>query len=260
MRWSVPNSSGRSIREGAILEAAASATDDSGGLVLQSVASGYGAVSILKGVSLSVQPGEIVALLGKNGMGKTTCLKTILGLVSLRGGSIAMGGISIAGLSAARLVALGLGYAPQELPLFQDLSIRDNLRLALKSDRQLKPALERVFGYFPFLRDRLSQRAGTLSGGEQKMLILARALMLQPRFLLIDEISEGLQPSVIDRIAVALLDERASNGTGILMVEQNLDFALRVADRWAVLKLGEIDDEGQADPQARTRVLQHLSI
>lgn len=228
--------------------------------MLEGIASGYGAVSILKGISLSVQPGEAVALLGKNGMGKTTCLKTILGMVPLRGGSIAMGGISIAGLSPARLVALGLGYAPQELPLFQDLSIRDNLRLALASDRQFEPGLERVFGYFPFLRERLAQRAGTLSGGEQKMLILARALMLQPRFLLVDEISEGLQPSVIDRIAVALLDERSRNGTGMLIVEQNLDFALRVADRWAVLKLGAIDDEGHADPEARARVLQHLSI
>ena len=260
MKSSSPTLSGQSIREEAIPEPAPTATAQSGALVLQGVASGYGAVSILKGVSLSVQPGEIVALLGKNGMGKTTCLKTILGLISLRAGSIEMDGMSIAGLSAARLVALGLGYAPQELPLFQDLSIRDNLRLALASDRQLPAALERVFGYFPFIRERLAQRAGTLSGGEQKMLILARALMLKPRFLLVDEISEGLQPSVVDRIAMALLDERSSNRTGMLIVEQNLDFALRVADRWAVLKLGEIDDEGQADPHARTRVLQHLSI
>jgi ABC-type branched-subunit amino acid transport system ATPase component len=229
-------------------------------LVLDRVASGYGAVSVVKGVSLHVRPGEIVALLGKNGMGKTTCLKTILGMVPLRGGSIAVDGRSVAGLSPARLVALGVGYAPQEQPLFQDLSIRDNLRLALTSDRQLAPALERVFGYFPFLKDRLSQRAGTLSGGEQKMLILARALMLRPRLLLIDEISEGLQPSVIDRIAAALRDERATNGASMLIVEQNLDFALKVADRWAVLKLGEIDDEGAAGPDARARVLQHLSV
>ena len=260
MRSLGPKLSGRSIREEAIPEPAPSATAESGALVLQGVASGYGAVSILKGVSLSVQRGEIVALLGKNGMGKTTCLKTILGLISLRAGSIEINGKSIAGLSPARQVALGLGYAPQELPLFQDLSIRDNLRLALAKDRQLATALERVFGYFPFLRERLSQRAGTLSGGEQKMLILARALMLQPRFLLVDEISEGLQPSVIDRIAVALFDERDRNRTGMLIVEQNLDFALHIADRWAVLKLGEIDDEGQTDPQARARVLQHLSI
>ncbi|QRE75255.1 ABC transporter ATP-binding protein [Methylobacterium aquaticum] len=234
--------------------------DGAGGLVVEDVTSGYGAVSIVKGVSLRVRPGEIVALLGKNGMGKTTLLKTILGLVSLRAGSIALDGRAVAGLSPARLVALGIGYAPQEQPLFQDLSIRDNLRLALASDRLLPEALDRVFGHFPFLEGRLSQRAGTLSGGEQKMLILARALMLRPRLLLIDEISEGLQPSVVDRIAAALTAERAASGTAMLIVEQNLDFALKVADRWAALKLGEIDDEGGVGGNARERILSHLSV
>ncbi|WP_407943570.1 ABC transporter ATP-binding protein [Methylobacterium sp. EM32] len=229
-------------------------------LVLDGVSSGYGAVSIVKGVSLAIQPGESVVLLGKNGMGKTTLLKTILGLVSLRSGSVAIDGRAIAGLSPAKLVALGVGYAPQEQPLFQDLSIRDNLRLALASDRLLPEALERVFGHFPFLKERLSQRAGTLSGGEQKMLILARALMLRPRLLLIDEISEGLQPSVVDRIAAALAAERIAYGTTMLIVEQNLDFALRVANRWAALKLGEIDDEGSVDGEARARILRHLSV
>ncbi|MGX7706511.1 ABC transporter ATP-binding protein [Methylobacterium sp. Gmos1] len=229
-------------------------------LVLDGVSSGYGAVSIVKSVSLAIRPGESVALLGKNGMGKTTLLKTILGMVSLRSGSVAIDGHATAGLSPAKLVALGVGYAPQEQPLFQDLSIRDNLRLALASDRLLPEALERVFGHFPFLRERLAQRAGTLSGGEQKMLILARALMLRPRLLLIDEISEGLQPSVIDRIAAALAAERIAYGTTLLIVEQNLDFALRVANRWAALKLGEIDDAANVDGEARGRILRHLSV
>ncbi|RXF75167.1 ABC transporter ATP-binding protein [Hansschlegelia zhihuaiae] len=242
-------------------EAARRAEAPAGGdLALDEVASGYGAVSIVKGVSLRVRPGEIVALLGKNGMGKTTLLKTILGMVALRGGAISIDGASTAGLAPAKLVALGVGYAPQEQPLFQDLTVRDNLRLALSSDRLLPEALERAFGHFPFLKDRLSQRAGTLSGGEQKMLILTRALMLKPRLLLIDEISEGLQPSVVDRIANALAEERAASGASMLIVEQNLDFALRVSDRWAVLKLGEIDDEGVAEAEARDRVLRHLSV
>ena len=241
-------------------EAARKLDPQGGELVLKDVVSGYGAISVVKGVSLDVRPGEIVALLGKNGMGKTTTLKTILGMVPLRGGSVAVDGTSVAGLSPAKLVSLGVGYAPQEQPLFQDLSIRDNLRLAVANDGQLPAALERVFGYFPFLKDRLAQRAGTLSGGEQKMLILARALMLGPRLILIDEISEGLQPSVIDRIASVLQNERATSGASILIVEQNLDFALKVADRWAVLKLGEIDDEGVSSPDARARVLQHLSV
>ena len=229
-------------------------------LALRDVSSGYDAVSIVRSVSLSVRPGEIVALLGKNGMGKTTLLKTILGFVPARRGSVHVDGADAAAMTPARLIAWGLGYVPQERPLFQDLSIRDNLRLALRSDAQLGPALDHVFGYFPFLKDRLKQRAGTRSGGEQKMLILARALMLRPRLLLIDEISEGLQPSVVDRIANALSDERERDGTAMLVVEQNLDFALRVADRWAVLKLGEIDDEGACGPDARARVLDHLSL
>lgn len=229
-------------------------------LVLDDVSSGYGAVSIVQGVCLRVRPGEIVALLGKNGMGKTTLLKTILGFLPLRRGRVHIGGADAAAMTPARLIAWGLGYAPQEQPLFQDMSIHDNLRLAVRSDRQLAPALNRVFEYFPFLADRLKQRAGTLSGGEQKMLILARALMLRPRLLLIDEISEGLQPSVVDRIANALRLERERDGTAMLVVEQNLDFALRIADRWAVLKLGVIDDEGLCGPDMRSRILDHLSL
>jgi len=229
-------------------------------LVLEDVFSGYGPVAIVQGVSLRVRRGEIVALLGKNGMGKTTLLKTILGFTPSRRGLVRVGGLDAAAMTPARLIAWGLGYAPQERPLFQDLSIRDNLRLAVRSDRQLAPALARVFEDFPFLADRLKQPAGTLSGGEQKMLILARALMLRPRLLLIDEISEGLQPSVVERIASALRAEREREGTAMLVVEQNLDFALGLADRWAVLKLGRIDDEGAGGPAMRPRILQHLSL
>jgi ABC-type branched-subunit amino acid transport system ATPase component len=229
-------------------------------LDLRNVVSGYGAVSVVRDVTLTVRPGEIVALLGKNGMGKSTLLKTILGLVPLRGGVIRVGGVDRAGLSPAALIARGVSYAPQDQPLFPDLTIRDNLRLAVKADARLGPALDHAFASFPFLKDRLKQRAGTLSGGEQKMLILARALMLRPRLLLVDEISEGLQPSVVDRIARALRDERERDGTAMLIVEQNLDFALRVADRWAVLKTGEIDDAGPCGLDARARVLDHLSL
>ncbi|MCJ2086487.1 ABC transporter ATP-binding protein [Methylobacterium sp. E-005] len=229
-------------------------------LALDNVASGYGAVSIVKGVSLSVAPGEIVALLGKNGMGKTTLLKTILGMVALRGGGITIDGQALGTLSPAKLVALGVGYAPQEQPLFQDLSIRDNLRLAVPSDRHLPAALERLFGHFPFLKDRLAQRAGTLSGGEQKMLILGRALMLRPRLLLIDEISEGVQPSMVERLRKVLLAER-DGGLSMLVVEQHVAFALGLADRYAVLKLGEIVDSGSTKaPDAQARVIDHLAV
>lgn len=243
-----------------MLDAAGQASRPAALLDLDAVSSGYGGAAVLRDVSLDVAPGEILALLGKNGMGKTTLLKTALGLLPLMSGAVRIGGASTAALSPARLVALGVGYAPQEQPLFPDLTIRDNLRLALRTDRDLAAGLEHVAGSFPFLRDRLKQRAGTLSGGESKMLILARSLMMRPKLLLIDEISEGLQPSVVSRIAGILRAEREQHGTAMLLVEQNLDFALGVADRWAVLKRGEIDDAGTADPAVRGRILEHLSL
>lgn len=229
-------------------------------LDLLGLRSGYGTVSIVNGVTLSIQSGEIFALMGKNGMGKTTLLKSILGLIKPNDGEVSVDGKPINGRSTAELIAAGIGYAPQEQPLFQDLSIRDNLRLALRTDRDLKPALERVFNHFPFLKERMQQKAGTLSGGEQKMLILSRALMLKPSLLFIDEISEGLQPSVVSKIGEVLAHERDDNGTTIVLVEQNLNFALSVADRWAVLKLGAIDDQDVNGPGTRERVLQHLKI
>lgn len=229
-------------------------------LSLEGITSGYGQVSVVKSVSLDVHAGEIFALMGKNGMGKTTLIKTALGFLSLRSGTVRLDGEATAGQNPATLIAAGVGYAPQEQPLFQDLSIRDNLRLALRSDRALKPALDILYSHFPFFAERLNQKAGTLSGGEQKMLILGRALMLKPKLLLIDEISEGLQPSVVERIGRALRKERDEHRTAILIVEQNLDFAISVANRWAVLKRGELDDGGEIDHSSRARILDHLKL
>jgi branched-chain amino acid transport system ATP-binding protein len=229
-------------------------------LALAGISSGYGAINIVNALSLTVAKGEIFALMGKNGMGKTTLLKTILGFVAVRAGEIKLDGASIIGTSPSSLISSGVGYAPQEHALFQDLTVRDNLRLALRSDAGLDTAFEGIYRHFPFLKDRLGQKAGTLSGGEQKMLILGRALMLRPKLLLIDEISEGLQPTVVASIATALKEERRLNDTTILMVEQNLDFALGVADRWAVLKLGQIDDTGDVASGSRARILEHLKI
>jgi len=233
---------------------------DAAKLRVQGLTSGYGAIPVVHGVDLDIAPGEIFALMGKNGMGKTTLLKSILGLIKPFSGAVALDGRFLVGKPPAELIASGIGYAPQEQPLFQDLTIRDNLRLALTSDRDLRAALDRVASHFPFLLDRLAQKAGTLSGGEQKMLILARALMLRPKLILIDEISEGLQPSVIDRIASALRRERDENGMTIVIVEQNLEFALAIADRWAVLKTGRIDDQGRVEPGSRARIVEHLRI
>lgn len=233
--------------------------DDTPILSISDVCARYGAVDVLHSVSLDLPRGRVFALMGKNGMGKTTLLKVILGLVPLHSGTMMLDGASIVGASPSALIAAGIAYAPQEFAIFQDLSIRDNLRLALPSDKHLRDGLDRLYAHFPLFRDRLNQKAGSLSGGEQKMLITGRALMMRPRLLLLDEISEGLQPSVVQRIADAIDAERA-NGTTVLMVEQNLDFALGIADHWAVLKLGRIEDAGAVDASVRDRVLAHLRI
>ena len=229
-------------------------------LDIRGLSAGYGATDILNDVSLTVGRGEVVALMGRNGMGKTTLLQTLMGHLKPRRGEVRMAGQVISGRSPAWLLSQGIGYAPQEHPLFTDLSIRNNLRLATRHDRDLEKGLEIVGRNFPFLLDRLDQKAGTLSGGEQKMLILSRALMSEPGLLLVDEISEGVQPSVVSRIANSLREEAARREMTILIVEQNLGFAMDVADRWAVMKLGEIVDEGICSPAARQTVLGHLSI
>ncbi len=228
-------------------------------LEIRHLSGGYGDTLVLHDVSLEVGRGEIVALLGRNGMGKTTLARTILGFLSARRGSISVFGRDVTGVPPEELVRSGVAYAPQEQAIFQDLSVRDNLRLAAPGDRALRQALPHAFALFPLFAQRLAQKAGTLSGGEQKMLMVARALMVRPRLLLIDEISEGLQPSVIDTIAEVLRRERDA-GTAMLLIEQNVAFALAVADRWAVLKRGEIDDEGPAVPGVAGRIADHLAI
>ena len=155
-----------------------------------------------------------------------------------------MAGVDITTLPAHRIARLEVSYTSQEQALFVDLSIRDNLRLGLARDALLNDRLPAIYEIFPFMQGRMAQRAGTLSGGEQKMLLVARALVARPSLMLVDEITEGLQPSVIDKVGAALRQERDRNGTSMLLVEQNVGFALAVADRYAVLKRGEIVVEG----------------
>lgn len=230
-------------------------------LELTGVRSGYGEALIVHDIALTIQPGEIFALLGKNGMGKSTLLKTVMGFLPLKAGRISAYGRNIGGLAPHRIAREAIAYTPQEQTLFQDLSVEQNLRLALADESLLQPGLERVTPHFPFIAQRLKQRAGTLSGGEQKMLLVARALMARPKLMLVDEITEGLQPSVIEKLAGVLREERDRSGTAMLLIEQHIDFARAVADRYAVLKIGEIVDQGRVgEPDAAARIKQHLSL
>ncbi|MBW9106763.1 branched-chain amino acid ABC transporter ATP-binding protein [Paraburkholderia phenoliruptrix] len=230
-------------------------------LNLKDVTSGYKASVVLRKLSLSVANGEAVALLGKNGMGKTTLLKTIMGYLPKQSGAVYVHGEDMTRVPPHRIARAGIAYAPQEHALFQDLSIRDNLRLGLANASVFDERFAQIEPIFPVFGSRLRQYAGTLSGGEQKMLLVARALMMRPSIILLDEITEGLQPSVIDRLADALLWERSRHGTTLLLIEQNVPFALKVADRYAVLKQGEIVDEGNAkDAAAAESIYEHLRV
>lgn len=230
-------------------------------LSLNRVSSGYGESIVVRNVSLTVASGEIFALLGKNGMGKSTLLKTVMGFLPLQNGTIHLMGKDVSDDPPHHKAKRGVAYGPQEQAIFPDLTVRENVILGTRDDSEFDGGLERICELFPFMQNRLAQRAGTLSGGEQKMLILSRALMARPKLILIDEISEGLQPSVIDRLATAFLEERKRTGVAILLVEQHIPFALAVADRWAVLKLGEIDDEGaSSEASAPARIADHLAV
>jgi ABC-type branched-subunit amino acid transport system ATPase component len=230
-------------------------------LEIEDLTSGYGEAMVLSDLSLRVAAGEVLAVLGKNGMGKSTLLKTVMGFLPVRSGRIRILDQDSTGTPPHRLASRAVAYSPQDQAIFQDLTVEENLRLGLAPGVRFAAGLQRVAAFFPVLAQRRRQRAGTLSGGEQKMLIMARALLARPRLLLIDEISEGLQPSVILHLANVLRAEQKSEGAAILLIEQNVRFALSVADRYAVLARGEVVDAGSArDADAEARIADHLSV
>lgn len=230
-------------------------------LSVRQLSSGYGSSAVLRDVSLDIAKGEIVVVLGKNGMGKSTLLKTIMGFVRPFGGSVMLDSKDVTGDQPHLMARSGIAHAPQEHTLFPDLSVEDNMKLGVASDLLFRQRLGAIESLFPRMLERLKQRAGTLSGGEQKMLLMSRALIAQPRLMLIDEISEGLQPAMVDRMAETLLRARDELGIAVLLVEQNLDFALSVANRYAVLKLGEIVEHGVVDSvTSAQRLSDHLMV
>jgi branched-chain amino acid transport system ATP-binding protein len=211
-------------------------------LAIRDLEVAYGAVQALRGVSLEVADGEIVTLIGANGAGKTTLLRTISGLIPARRGSIGFAGAELTRVPAHRIVALGISQVPEGRIVFANLSVRDNLDLGayLRRDRsQIRADLDRTFALFPRLRERERQRAGTLSGGEQQMLAIGRALMSRPRVLLMDEPSLGLAPILVREI-FRTIAEISKQGMTILLVEQNAHMALGIADRGYVMETGNI--------------------
>jgi ABC-type branched-subunit amino acid transport system ATPase component len=217
-------------------------------LKVEQLRSGYGGTMICSNVDLEIEPGEVVAVLGRNGVGKSTILKTILGLVPLKSGSVSFDGQDISGWSSNRVARAGIGYVPQGRQLFGNLSVRDNLRIGsiARSGRMEEPTDE-VLGYFPVLRDRLDQSADTLSGGEQQMVAVARVLLARPRLLVCDEPSEGIQPSIIDELGVVLGTAARDLGASILLVEQNIRLAKAVATRGYVIEGGTVVRQGAID-------------
>jgi branched-chain amino acid transport system ATP-binding protein len=207
----------------------------------------YGEIHALKGVGLEVRRGEIVALLGNNGAGKTTTLKTISGLLSPRRGHIMLEERSLAGVAAHDVVLRGVAHVPEGRRIFNRLTVRENLTMGayLRSDDGIGADLERVFTLFPRLKERIGQVAGTLSGGEQQMLAIGRALMASPRLLLLDEPSMGLAPVLVEQI-FATITNINRQGTTILLVEQNAAMALEIAHRGYVLETGAIVLTGSA--------------
>lgn len=200
---------------------------------------GYGAVTVLRGLTLSAAPGEVLCVMGRNGAGKSTLMKAIMGLVPATGGSIVLDGVPLGGLPAHEVPRLGIGYVPQGRRLFGDLTVAENIEIGLMTRRHGTATREHVLTLFPRLRERMGQVSRTLSGGEQQMLAIARALCLEPKVLLLDEPTEGLQPSMIALIRETVVALKAT-GVATVLVEQRVDAVLSVADRVAFVDHGHV--------------------
>ena len=203
----------------------------------------YGKSHILHGVSLNVAPGEVVGLLGRNGVGKSTTLKTIMGLVRPSRGAVRLNGVRITGLPPHKVARLGIGYVPEDRRIFRLLTVMENLRTGLDrngvTEERRATLLEKVFAYFPVLAERRSQAGGTLSGGEQQMLAIARAMMLEPKIILLDEPTEGLMPRMVSQIR-NIIEVLHNEGVAILLVEQNVPLTLEASTRIYIMEKGVV--------------------
>ncbi len=214
-------------------------------LEVQDLYTAYGLSQVLFGVSLSVGEGEVVSILGRNGVGKTTALRSIMGLVRPSSGRICWKGQEIVGLAPYEIARLGIGFVPEDRRIFADLTVWENLDVARRpAVRGNGWTVELVYDLFPALRDLQNRRGGFLSGGEQQMLTIARSLMGNPRLLLLDEPSEGLAPLVVERLRQQISRLKAEEGLAIVLAEQNVEFVLSLSDRLYILEKGEVKFQG----------------
>ena len=207
-------------------------------LKVNALRSGYGSVQIINSFSMQVREGEIVAVIGRNGVGKTTLMKSIIGNVRTSGGSIEYRAKEVSGLPTSARARLGIGYVPQGRGIFSKLTVEGNLKLGIGVGNAHRANFDRVFSFFPILKKRLSQQAGSMSGGEQQQLAIARILVGSPGILLLDEPSEGIQPNIVQEIGTTIQRLRAEENLTIVIVEQNLSLIQAVADRCVVMEKG----------------------
>lgn len=226
----------------------------------------YGESHILRNVSFAVEPGQIVCLMGRNGVGKTTALKAIMGLLPARGGHISFEGTNLTKEPPDRRAKRGLAYVPQGREILPHLTVRENLRLGywtrngLSGKQEERTAFEEVFALFPKLTQLLDRPGGVLSGGEQQQLAIARGLLSKPKVLLLDEPTEGIQPSVIDQIEDVILGFKNARRFSIVLVEQGLHFAARLADAYVIMAKGTVVASGKAAEISHELVKQHLTV
>ncbi|MEV5558697.1 urea ABC transporter ATP-binding subunit UrtE [Nonomuraea wenchangensis] len=228
-------------------------------LSVNGLESGYGRARVLFGVSLEVEPGRLVCVMGRNGVGKTTLLNTVMGVLPATAGTVVFDGRDVTGLKPHERVRLGMGYVPQGHQCFPQLSVLGNLLVTVEAAKQPKEAVDEALDLFPALKPMLRRSAGHLSGGQQQQLAMARALVTRPRMLILDEPTEGIQPSIILEIEAAIERLHAA-GLAVLLVEQYLDIALRLADRFVILDAGHVVRTGDAEELRRDDVRRLLAV
>jgi len=228
-------------------------------LSVEALDAGYGGSQILWNVDLTVPTGQVVCLMGRNGVGKTTLLKTIMGLLPARGGRIVFDGVDVTRWSPDRRARAGVGYVPQGREIFPHLTVEENLRMSLLGCGRARD-LEEALALFPTLRRLLGRKGGVLSGGEQQMLAIGRALLTRPKLLMFDEPTEGIQPSIVLEIEAAIRRIRTEMGLAVLLVEQYLDFAERLADAYVIMAKGAVVAEGPTAQLRLETVRHHLAL